>query len=149
MNAIKENTVVFPKMKADQSGVVKGKYSNLNPDNYNIGNQSFGTGSNGSLFSGNYTNGGTSSSSSSSSKGFDWNSLSGMFQSLVGGASSLWGNYNQTKYGTDSYNQARIAESEAYAAANSKQKNTGLWIALVVVALLMIVGFALLISKKK
>ena len=34
MNAIKENTVVFPKMKADQSGVLKVRYSNSGNESY-------------------------------------------------------------------------------------------------------------------
>lgn len=144
MNAIKENTVVFPKMKADQSGVLKVRYSNS-------GNNSYGPSMDG--YEDLYALGsssGTSSSSSSGSNALGWvDTISGMFGKIGDIANGIFGNVNQSKYGTDSYNQARIAEANAQAAANAKQKNTGLWIALVVLALLMVVGFALVITKKR
>ena len=74
--------------------------------------------------------------------------ISGLFSKMGDIANGIFGNVNQSKYGTDSYNQRLAAEANA-AAANAKQKNTGLCIAIVVVALLMVVGFALVITKKR
>ena len=138
MNTIKENTVVFPKMKADQSGVLRVKHSAYDPDSFDVPTYE-------QMISSTST---TTTSSGSNAQGWV-NTVSGLFSNMGNIVNGIFGNVNQSKYGTDSYNQARIAEANANAAANSKQNNTGLWIAIAVVALLVIGGFALLISKKK
>jgi len=147
MNAIKENTVVFPKMKADQSGVVKGKYSNI--ENYGDSNTPL-IGLSPSEMVALQQNGGTSSGSNTGSSALGWfDSVSGFISGMFADINGAISNRNQKQWGTDAYNQRMAAEANAQAAANAKQKNTGLWIAIAVVALLVIVGFALLISKKK
>lgn len=140
MNTIKENTVVFPKMKADQSGVLRVKHSTYDPNSFDVPTYE-------EMISSTST---TTTTTSSGSNAQGWvNTVSGLFSNMGNIVNGIFGNVNQSKYGTDSYNQARIAEANANAAANSKQNNTGLWIAIAVVALLVIGGFALLISKKK
>ena len=148
MNAIKENTVVFPKMKADQSGVLKVRYSNLDPDRYNIGKTTFGTGSTGSGSTGSgSTDLGSTGSGNNALGWFDSVTVfvSGMFTDIT----TLIGLKNEKQWGTESYNLRMAAEANAQAAANAKQKNTGLIIAVVAVAVVMVVGFGILIARKK
>lgn len=138
MNAIKENTVVFPKMKADQSGVLKVRYSNLDPDRYNIGKTTYGTGSTGS---------GSTGSGNNALGWFD--SVTGFVSGMFTDITTLIGLKNEKQWGTESYNLRMAAEANAQAAANAKQKNTGLIIAVVAVAVVMVVGFGILIARKK
>ena len=143
MNAIKENTVVFPKMKADQSGVLKVRYSNLDPDRYNIGKTTYGTGSTGS----GSTDSGSTGSGNNALGWFD--SVAGFVSGMFTDITTLVGLKNEKQWGTESYNLRMAAEANAQTAANAKQKNTGLIIAVVAVAVVMVVGFGILIARKK
>ncbi len=142
MNAIQENTVLFPKMKADKSGVIRQRYSNV---------VNYGSTANPALafspseMAGMQNNGTTTTGTGSNAQGWV-DTVSGLINTVVSGANGIIGNINQGKFGTDAYNNAQAA---MYNSQNkTESKNTGLIIAIVVVALLMVVGFGILIAKK-
>lgn len=121
MNAIQENTAVFPDRRA-KSGVLLKRYSNAEEETLTAG-----------------------------TSGSDKGTLAlGWFNSASGLISSIFGFVSENKYGTAAYNNARAAEANAEAAkyTSSGSKNTGLWIALAVVGVIVI-GLVVFLSTKK